>query len=210
MKTSLRHRPSLKVNLPGRLFFRTGPALLLLTVLLAGCSSFGKRSQTAGADAGRQVYEIRLATEKYRDIEKARADGYFRFTGYIPNLGYQLANPKLFSGFDPRRPPILIYDEREGRWELIGVAFVAPIDRNPGKSLPFKEAEFMKHPTMCHYEDGTNLSASKEEQCPREHTLTKSPLVFWHPDLWVMSAWVWYPNPNGLFALYNPLLNFAR
>jgi hypothetical protein len=151
-----------------------------------------------------------LATEKYRDIEKAQADGYFRFTGYIPNMGYQFANPKLFSGFDLRQPPILIYDERDGRYELTGVMFISGIDRSPGSVLPFKGAEFMKHPMMCHYQDGTNLNLEKAEHCPQEHPLTKAPLAFWHPDLWMMSAWVWYPNPNGLFSLYNPLLNFAR
>ncbi|MBI3803735.1 MAG: hypothetical protein HY282_08235 [Nitrospirae bacterium] len=195
----------------GRIFFRGGPWLLLLALLAGGCSSFGRRAApSVSPEAGRQVYEIRLATEKYRDVEKAQADGYFRFTGYIPNMGYQFANPKLFSGFDLRHPPILIYDERDGRWELIGVMFVTPIDRNPGKSLPFRDAEFMKHPMMCHFQDGTNLNLAKEDQCPKEHPLTKAPLAFWHPDLWVMSAWVWYPNPNGLFALYNPLLNFIR
>ncbi len=192
---------------------RTGSVLLLVFFLLGGCSYFSRRSAPGvSSETARQVYEIRVATEKYRDIDKARADGYFRFTGYIPNMGYQFANPKLFSGsgFDLRRPPILIYDERDGRFELTGVMFITAIDRNPGSVLPFKGAEFMKHPMMCHFEDGTNLNLEKQEQCPKEHPLTKAPLVFWHPDLWVMSAWVWYPNPNGLFALYNPLLNFAR
>lgn len=191
---------------------RGGGLLLLIAFLLGGCASFRGRSSVPGVsqEAARQVYEIRLATEKYRDIEKAQADGYFRFTGYTPNVGYQFANPKLFSGFDLKRPPILIYDERDGRFELTGVMFISGIDRSPGKVLPFKGAEFMKHPMMCHYQDGTNLNLDKAEQCPEEHPLTKAPLVFWHPDLWMMSAWVWYPNPNGLFSLYNPLLNFAR
>lgn len=191
---------------------RGGGFLLLLAFLLNGCSSFRRSASMPGVsqESARQVYDIRLATEKYRDIEKAQADGYFRFTGYIPNMGYQFANPKLFSGFDLKRPPILIYDERDGRFELTGVMFVSGIDRSPGKVLPFKGAEFMKHPMMCHYQDGTNLNLEKAEQCPEEHPLTKAPLVFWHPDLWVMSAWVWYPNPNGLFALYNPLFDFAK
>ncbi|TAK04536.1 MAG: hypothetical protein EPO39_11185 [Candidatus Manganitrophaceae bacterium] len=191
--------------------FGRGVLLLLAVLLLGGCSSFGRRTTPGvSSDAGRQVYEIRLATEKYRDIEKAQADGYFRFTGYLPNMGYQYANPKLFSGFDLRRPPILIYDERDGRFELTGVMYVSPLDQSPGSVLPFRGAEFMRHPMMCHYQDGTNLNLEKAEQCPKEHPLTKATLVFWHPDLWMMSAWIWYPNPNGLFSLYNPLLNFTR
>lgn len=191
---------------------RGGGLLFLLVFLLGGCALFGGRPSMpeVSQESARQVYEIRLATEKYRDIEKAEADGYFRFTGYIPNMGYQFANPKRFSGFDLRRPPILIYDERDGRFDLTGVMFVGGLDRSPGSVLPFKGAEFMKHPMMCHYQDGTNLNLERAEQCPQEHPLTQAPLVFWHPDLWMMSAWVWYPNPNGLFSLYNPLLNFAR
>ena len=190
---------------------RGGGVLLLLAFLLGGCSSFGRHSMPGvSPETGRQVYEIRLATEKYRDLDKAQADGYFRFTGYVPNMGYQYANPKLFSGFNLRQPPILNYDERDGRFELTGVMFISAIDRSPGSVLPFKGAEFMKHPMMCHYQDGTNLNLEKQEQCPAEHPLTKAALVFWHPDLWMMSAWIWYPNPNGLFSLYNPLLNFTR
>ncbi|MFY9269287.1 MAG: hypothetical protein WAO55_06000, partial [Candidatus Manganitrophaceae bacterium] len=124
--------------------------------------------------------------------------------------GYQFANPKRFSRVDLRQPPILLYDEKEGRWDLTGVMFVAPFDQNPTKILSFEGAEYLKHPRMCHYQDGTNLNIEKEESCPAEHPITKEPLIFWHPDLWIMSAWVWYPNPNGLFALDNPLLRLNQ
>ncbi|MFQ5781040.1 MAG: hypothetical protein ACE5HN_09695, partial [Nitrospiria bacterium] len=62
----------------------------------------------------------------------------------------------------------------------------------------------------CRYQDGTGLFSKTSEACPKENPQTRSPLGFWHPDLWVMTAWVWYPNPNGLFSLFNPLINASR
>jgi hypothetical protein len=30
--------------------------------------------------------------------------------------------------------------------------------------------------------------------------------VFWHADLVTLHVWIWYPNPDGLFASMNPLI----
>jgi len=183
---------------------------LLLLVLLGGCGLFGKRAPlSADPKTARQVYDIRLATEKYRDVEKAEADGYFRASGYIPNMGYQFANPKLFGKFDLQHPPILLYNERDGKWDLIGVVYAAPFDKNPKGSLPFKEAEYKKQPMTCRYQDGTSLDAPNADACPKENPITHAAFGLWHPDLWIMSAWIWYPNPNGLFSLFNPLLTLV-
>ncbi len=183
---------------------------LFLLLLMGGCGYFSKRpALSADPGSARQVYDIRLATEKYRDVEKARADGYFRASGYIPNLGYQFANPKFFSKFELHRPPILLYNERDGKWDLTGVAYVVPFDKNPKNALPFKQAEYKKQGMTCRYLDGTSLEAPNLEACPKEHPTTNAALGLWHPDLWVMSAWVWYPNPNGLFSLFNPLLTLV-
>lgn len=193
---------------PKTIFFLR--ALFLVSVLslpFTGCSLFRQRPPvSADPESARQVYEIRQATEKYLDIERAQADGYFRASGYTPNMGYQFAHPKFFSGFDLRRPPILLYDEHNGKWDLMGVVFVVGTDKNPKSALPFRGAEYLKRPMACQYTDGATLPSEKEEACPKEHPLTHAPLGLWRPDLWIMSAWVWYPNPNGVFSLYNPLL----
>jgi uncharacterized protein (DUF58 family) len=31
------------------------------------------------------------------------------------------------------------------------------------------------------------------------------PFVFWHPRLVTLHVWIWYPNPDGLYASTNPL-----
>jgi hypothetical protein len=181
-----------------------------LFLLVAACSSFRQKSlSSSDPESARQVYEIRQGTQKYLDIERARADGYLRTSGYIPNMGYQFANPKFFSTdgkYDLRRPPILLYDEREGNWELIGVGFGVGMDKNPKQVLPFRQAEYLKRASACHYTDGTTIPSDSIDGCPKEHPLTHTPMEWWHGNIWVMSAWVWYPNPNGVFSLYNPLL----
>ena len=187
----------------------TGGIFFLL--LLGGCGFFSKHAAlSADPESARQVYEIRLATEKYRDVERAQADGYFRASGYIPNMGYQFANPKFFSTFDLQHPPILLYNERDGRWDLTAVSYVTAFNKNPKTLLPFKKAEYEKQSMTCRYLDGTSLDAPGMEACPKEHPITQAALGLWHPDLWVMSAWVWYPNPNGLFSLFNPLLTLVE
>ena len=35
---------------------------------------------------------------------------------------------------------------------------------------------------------------------------TGAAFTFWHPDLVTLHVWLWYPNPDGLFASYNPLV----
>lgn len=185
-------------------------AVVFFVLIAGGCSFFGRRQASpADPQTARQVHEVRQATERYRDVQRAEADGYFRSSGYIPSVGYQFANPKFFSSFDIRRPPILLYDERDGKMELTGVGFLTPFDKNPKSLLPFRNAEYMKHPAECHYKDGTVVDKAKEAECPKAHPITEAALGLWHPDLWVMSAWVWYPNPNGLFSLNNPLLNLG-
>jgi hypothetical protein len=31
-------------------------------------------------------------------------------------------------------------------------------------------------------------------------------LFFWHPDLVTLHVWLWYPNPDGLYASMNPFV----
>jgi hypothetical protein len=43
---------------------------------------------------------------------------------------------------------------------------------------------------------------------PLPHTSpeTGAAFGFWHPDLVTMHVWLLYPNPDGVFASYNPLV----
>ena len=46
---------------------------------------------------------------------------------------------------------------------------------------------------------------------PYEGPITSNPdtgakFNFWHPDLFTMHVWIWYPNPAGLYSGTNPLV----
>jgi hypothetical protein len=182
---------------------------ILWVLGVAGCASFTKPNP-ADAETARQILEIRQGTDRYLDIKKAKADGYFRGTGYIPRQGYQFYNPGYLSFFDLKRPPILLYDEHNGRWQLLGVMFVVPSGADPTRVLPFKGAEFLAHEPMCHYLDGTVMVAKEPTDCPKVQSLTGAELGLWHPSLWLVAVWAWSHNPNGLFALFNPILDAGR
>jgi hypothetical protein len=192
-------------------FSSTGSALrpvclgIVSSLFLIACTSFSKPNPSDLGTA-HQLFEIRQGTDRYLNIERARNDGYFKASGYIPHQGYQFINPRYLSFFDLRRPPILLYDEHNGQWQLLGVMFTVPRTDNPARVLPFKHAEFLAHEAMCHYQDGTVIPAKEPEDCPKRQPLTQAEFGVWHPDLWLVSVWAWTPNPNGLFSLFNPLL----
>ena len=182
-------------------------ALAVATLLLAlsACYSFPKPNPD-DAETAWQIFEVRQGTFAYLKVERAKDDGYAKGSGYIPRQGYQYYNPRYLSVFDLRHPPILLYDERDGRWQLLGAMYAVPRSSDPTRAIPFKRAEFLQHDAMCHYEDGTIILGKSPESCPKEHPLTRAAFEMWHPDLWLVAVWAWTPNSNGVFALFNPYL----
>ena len=68
----------------------------------------------------------RVATSKYvTNLNKAEADGYGILTRMIPSMGWHYMNPKV-TGFDVRKPPILVYLRRGGVWQLGALEWVFP------------------------------------------------------------------------------------
>lgn len=47
-------------------------------------------------------------------------------------------------------------------------------------------------------------AAAAESECAPTNAGAK--FAFWHPDLVTLHVWLWYPNPDGLFAPTNPLV----
>jgi hypothetical protein len=62
-------------------------------------------------------------------------------------------------------------------------------------------------PLPCHYKDGTFRFARVQELCAKRSPETGAPFSFWHPDLVTLHVWLWYPNPDGLYAGTNPLVS---
>jgi len=156
--------------------------------------------------------EVRQATARYLDIERARADGFVQLSGMEPRHGYHFARVDAGSllvaalgggGLDLARPPMLLYVERAGVWQLAGVEYALPA--RPSTN-PFPGAEWHQHEASCHYRDFRELPGARASGCPPTHPESGAPFVQWHPTLAVVHVWAWYPNPDGPFAPENAYL----
>jgi hypothetical protein len=150
-----------------------------------------------------QLAAARVATAKYAtDLELAKADGYTIITPMIPNMGYHFLNPKV-QGFDITKPPILVYIRSGDAWQLVALEWVWP--KTPA-APPLRGARYGSFGAACHYADGTFLASGMESMCAKKNPQTGAAFTFWHPPLVTFHVWVWYPNPNGVFGEFNPLL----
>jgi hypothetical protein len=162
-------------------------------------------SYGATAPSSKIASEIRIgreATAKYAmNLARAKHDGYRILTRMIPNMGYHFVNPTV-TGFDIRKPPILVYEHRGNTWQL--GAFEWVFTSKPAKP-PLPGAQYGVFGAACHYDDGTFVFASSQSQCAPSSPQTGSAFNFWHPRLITLHLWLWYPNPSGVFMGTNPL-----
>jgi hypothetical protein len=163
-------------------------------------------SGSAGSAAlpARQLALARLATAKYANsLGAAKADGYSILTQLIPGMGYHFINPAI-KGFDVRKPPILVYEKHRGKWQLGALEWVFPA--KPA-APPLKGATYGSFPAACHYKDGTFVPEPSTDACPKTSPQSGASFNFWHPALVTMHVWIWYPNPDGLYASMDPLVH---
>jgi hypothetical protein len=146
----------------------------------------------------------RLATAKYViDLARAKRDGYtVTITRHIPDMGWHFLNPK-YTAFDVTKPAILVYAKRASRWQLVAFEWVFP--EKPTKK-PLPGATYGSFGAACHYKDGTFVFVAVEADCAEKSPESGSAFGFWHPDLVTLHLWLWYPNPDGIFAGMNPLM----
>ncbi len=149
------------------------------------------------------IADIRVATQRYQDMERAKADGYAQISGNVPLEGYHFHRPGI-AGFDYTQPSTLLYIRTNEKWQLVGLEYALPGQR-PAET-PFPGVAWERHLARCRYADWQEFPAPSRDRCPQAHPDTKSPVAAWYPDLWVLHLWLWYPNPYGLFASLNPLL----
>jgi hypothetical protein len=149
-----------------------------------------------------QLAAARAATAKYAtNLAKAKSAGYMIITKMMPNMGFHYLNPHI-SGFNIRKPQILVYEHTKTGWQLGALEWV--FTKMP-KSPPLPNATFGQFPAACHYADGTFIPDKNSSTCAKKAP-SGAKFTFWHPDLITMHVWVWYPNPAGLFSGTNPLV----
>jgi hypothetical protein len=106
-----------------------------------------------------------------------RARGYENINVFLPNMGCHYLNAGLLDGtFDHRRPEILVYAEEPGRDPLL---------------------------VGVEYAVPLALSDTPPEGFAGDYDVWTRNETF---QLWTLHAWIFLPNPDGVFAAENPLV----
>jgi len=151
----------------------------------------------------RQLAEAKRATARYRDVAKARADGYIQVTQFIPGLGLHMANLGISNKvFDPAHPQVLLYQpDAAGRLKLVGVAYsiahTGPGDEQPAGFAGNADV-WHYHQNLCFLPAGTVTITPTLADCRSRHG------YFQAKTAWLLHAWIWKTNPGGVFTEYNP------
>jgi hypothetical protein len=146
------------------------------------------------------IESARAGTDKYRDQAAAILDGYRRIGRDFPAMGEHWIRINLvFDGtFDASRPEVLNYVLIDGKPRLLGVGYAVPL--LVGESPPPGPAGANAwHDHFRTIEDETVL--------PHHHA---GSALQDSPRLAMMHAWIWSPNPEGVFAADNWTIPYLR
>jgi hypothetical protein len=140
----------------------------------------------AGGQA--QLAAVRAATAPFHDVGAAGDAGYGPFyvcTDHTTDgaMGQHYVNGELVGdpAIDALRPEALVYEpKRGGGLRLVGVEYVV-----------FQEAWDATHD-------------SPPALFGRTFTLIEAGNRYGLPDFYELHAWIWRPNPSGIFSDWNP------
>ena len=126
-----------------------------------------------------ELQQVRAATKKYRNIENAIKDGYADISVDVQNMGHHYMKATIVDAvFDINKPEILVYNKNHtGNFDLVAAEYAVPIDISPNSA-------------------------------PEGFTGTGD---VWDRNtgfgLWLLHAWVWHYNPEGVFNPTNSLVH---
>jgi hypothetical protein len=151
--------------------------------LLAGTND--RHKQSTGL-----VKEVRLGTAAFRDPDAAMDAGYGSAGSCVTGpeegaMGIHFPNGELVSdpALDPRRPEILIYEQRGNRLRLVGVEFlvIAEAWHQTNAAPPVLMGQHFHH--------------------------VGSPNRYGLPPFYELHVWAWRENPHGMFVDWNPAVS---
>lgn len=140
---------------------------------------FRKKHKGLGNQTMAELVLVRAATEKYKDIQKAIDDGYADISVVVPNMGHHYMKNTLSDGtFDISKPEILVYNKNhQEKFDLVAAEYAVPIELTPDKA----PEGFTGNGDVWDRNTGFGL--------------------------WLLHAWVWHYNPDGVFNPTNPLVH---
>lgn len=126
-----------------------------------------------------ELQQVRAATAKYRNIENAKKDGYVDIEVDVENMGHHFMKKSLVDAtFDLKQPEILVYNKNhEGQQELVAAEYAIPLELSPDAA----PAGFSGTKDVWDHNTGFGL--------------------------WLLHAWVWAYNPDGVFNPTNPTVH---
>ena len=162
------------------------PALSVALVIALTSSLWAQHDDKGkhGRPSGDFVKSVRDATERFKDVAVAEAEGYSLMFGCVSGpdwgaMGLHYVNLSLVTDnvLDPARPEIVIYEPLpNGRLKLIGADF-----------LVFASGWHAANP------------ATPQLGGQLMH-LFESPNRFGLPDFYTLHVWAWKDNPSGTFS----------
>lgn len=131
----------------------------------------------AAAFSEQDLARARAGTAKYHSVAAAEADGY-EYIGFCEEgegCHWEKASLVNDTIINPETPEDLVYvPTSDGGWRLVAVEYLVPVGLSP-----FEPEGFEGDDDIWYFEaEG--------------------------PGFWEMTAWVWYHNPDGMFAKRNP------
>ncbi len=140
-------------------------------------------------DEGRNLKDVRAATEPLHNLDVAIAAGYGPVKGCAQNPGVGAMGQHYAKGalvedpaLNPLRPEVLVYEPRgDGSYRLVAVEYIV-----------LKDA--------WHAANGTSLPRLYDKTL----TLIPAPNGYDLPAFYELHLWIWKQNPLGLFADWNP------
>jgi hypothetical protein len=152
------------------------------------------------------LQSARQATEKYRDVRIAEADGYHAIGPDVPGMGIHYVGPYDGSKFDVAHPAILLYEksaEDKNGLSLVGVSYLLKAaEGSDGQPLnaPFPKslANWHRHENLCVLANNSVKADLSAEQCGAEDG------HFTAETQWMVHAWIWKDSPTGVFSPTNP------
>jgi hypothetical protein len=191
----LHHQEDRQMNVrrrPASVFYSVITGLVLVSAASARVLAQGDHASHRGADAtdakGALVQAVRDATERFRDVSVAQAEGYALQFGCVSGsdvgaMGMHFVNFPLVgdSEIDVTHPEIVIYEPKpDGSLKLIGADF-----------LVLKDVWDAKHP-------------APPQLMGQLFHLFEAPNRFGLPAFYTLHVWAWKDNPNGSFVNWHP------
>lgn len=172
---------------------------LIMTFVVAICPGLSQSataqttpsSSNQSSQAATLLQVVRDATERYKDVAVAKADGYGLVFGCVQGpdagaMGMHFLKPSLLTtNLDPTKPQIVIYEPQpDGTLKLVGADFLV-FAKDWDAANPGNPPQLMGQ--LFHY--------------------FESPNRFGLPAFYTLHVWAWKDNPNGAFVNWHPNVN---